>query len=270
MYKTNYKHLSAFTLAEVLITLGIIGVVAAMTIPTLISNTNYTKFTSQFKKSLSTLSQAGIMSQANADFSYGDSSSSNPCAIDANSDSGYSFCALFNTSLKGHSLNTDLSSNYILPVYPYVISTPMYLTLADGSLVIFDSTASGCSKQIGQDISELPDTCGGYIDVNGVSFPNRVVLCEGEEEIAETAGALNTPPRGGADFTEDDDFAEESSPSSPQMAPANVLTNNIFESGTCVVPKDSVHITDIYPIVFHDSTVEPASRAARTILNTFK
>ena len=29
-----------FTLAEVLITLGIIGVVAAMTIPTLISNTN--------------------------------------------------------------------------------------------------------------------------------------------------------------------------------------------------------------------------------------
>ena len=31
------KHLKAFTLAEVLITLGIIGVVAAMTIPTLIS-----------------------------------------------------------------------------------------------------------------------------------------------------------------------------------------------------------------------------------------
>ena len=32
-----------FTLAEVLITLGIIGVVAAMTIPTLISNTNGAK-----------------------------------------------------------------------------------------------------------------------------------------------------------------------------------------------------------------------------------
>lgn len=32
------KKLNAFTLAEVLITLGIIGVVAAMTLPTLIQN----------------------------------------------------------------------------------------------------------------------------------------------------------------------------------------------------------------------------------------
>ena len=46
-----------FTLAEVLITLGIIGVVAAMTIPTLIANTNSAKFRSQFKKTLSTLNQ---------------------------------------------------------------------------------------------------------------------------------------------------------------------------------------------------------------------
>ena len=34
------KNKSAFTLAEVLITLGIIGVVAAMTIPTLVQNYN--------------------------------------------------------------------------------------------------------------------------------------------------------------------------------------------------------------------------------------
>ena len=53
-----------FTLAEVLITLGIIGVVAAMTIPTLIANTNGAKFRSQFKKTLSTLNQAGLMAQA--------------------------------------------------------------------------------------------------------------------------------------------------------------------------------------------------------------
>lgn len=51
------KKRSGFTLAEVLITLGIIGVVAAMTIPTLIQNTNSAKFSAQFKKSVSTLSQ---------------------------------------------------------------------------------------------------------------------------------------------------------------------------------------------------------------------
>lgn len=38
---------SGFTLAEVLITLGIIGVVAAMTIPTIIANTNGQKYRSQ-------------------------------------------------------------------------------------------------------------------------------------------------------------------------------------------------------------------------------
>lgn len=58
---------NAFTLAEVLITLGIIGVVAAMTIPTLIANTNSQKFCSQFKKTISTLNQAGRMAEAQYD-----------------------------------------------------------------------------------------------------------------------------------------------------------------------------------------------------------
>ena len=68
-YKIMTKRFG-FTLAEVLITLGIIGVVAAMTIPTLIANTNGAKFRSQFKKSISTLNQAGLMAQAQYDFDY--------------------------------------------------------------------------------------------------------------------------------------------------------------------------------------------------------
>ncbi len=47
----------AFTLAEVLITLGIIGVVAAMTMPTLISNHKKQVWVNQLKKSVSTLEQ---------------------------------------------------------------------------------------------------------------------------------------------------------------------------------------------------------------------
>ncbi len=50
-----------FTLAEALITLGIIGVVAAMTVPVLISNTNGAKYRSQLKKTYSTLNQAGFV-----------------------------------------------------------------------------------------------------------------------------------------------------------------------------------------------------------------
>ena len=58
-YRLNdFKKKVAFTLAEVLITLGIIGIVAAMTIPTLISNYKSVQLQSQLKKTYSSLSQA--------------------------------------------------------------------------------------------------------------------------------------------------------------------------------------------------------------------
>lgn len=51
----------AFTLAEVLITLGIIGVVAAISIPTLIQSSQEKATVSQLKKAYSTLSQAFLL-----------------------------------------------------------------------------------------------------------------------------------------------------------------------------------------------------------------
>lgn len=47
-----------FTLAEVLITLAIIGVVAALTIPSVILNTNQTEYKTALKKAVSVLNQA--------------------------------------------------------------------------------------------------------------------------------------------------------------------------------------------------------------------
>ena len=48
----------AFTLAEVLITLGIIGVVAAMTMPSLINATHDKQYITAYKRGLATMSQA--------------------------------------------------------------------------------------------------------------------------------------------------------------------------------------------------------------------
>ena len=53
----NKKLLKAFTLAEVLITLGIIGVVAAITMPMLIANYQKTVIVNQLKKSYSMWNQ---------------------------------------------------------------------------------------------------------------------------------------------------------------------------------------------------------------------
>ena len=54
----NLKGFRGFTLAEVLITLVIIGVIAAMTIPTLMNNTNKQEHVSRLKKAYSTMAQA--------------------------------------------------------------------------------------------------------------------------------------------------------------------------------------------------------------------
>ena len=53
-----------FTLAEVLMTLTIIGVIAAMTIPTLLSNTSDQEYKTGLKKAISTINQAITMQYA--------------------------------------------------------------------------------------------------------------------------------------------------------------------------------------------------------------
>lgn len=61
----NLKKSNAFTIAEVLITLGIIGIIAAMTLPGLIKNYQHKILEAQFKKSVSIISQAVLKSKEN-------------------------------------------------------------------------------------------------------------------------------------------------------------------------------------------------------------
>ena len=65
----NCYYAKAFTLAEVLITLGIIGVVTAMTMPTLIKNINNKDKITALKKAYSILSQATLMAIENNEHS---------------------------------------------------------------------------------------------------------------------------------------------------------------------------------------------------------
>lgn len=59
----SLKKKAAFTLAEVLITLGIIGVVAAMTMPVLVAKYQHKALESAFKKTYSSLMQAMIYAE---------------------------------------------------------------------------------------------------------------------------------------------------------------------------------------------------------------
>lgn len=59
---------SGFTLAEILVTLGVVGVIASMTVPTLVQDTQDAQYRSAWKKTFAELSQATKMIQA----TYGD------------------------------------------------------------------------------------------------------------------------------------------------------------------------------------------------------
>ena len=227
-----------FTLAEVLITLGIIGVVAAMTIPTLIANTNGQKFRSQFKKTLSTLNQAALMSQEQYGFNYagietfcdeiGDTD--DPTKI-------RTICSLLNGTLTGATFKDAGRVTYVyslVNVSGFSGSSHQY-TLADGSIVAvppFLGRGKSCTLPLGKVIdsdilaNDLKD-CIGYIDVNGLSGPNKEVTC--------------------ADGTA-----------------------TLSPDATCTVPNNSANLTDVFPVVFHDATVEPATNAAKYVLTTAK
>lgn len=242
-----------FTLAEVLITLGIIGIVAAMTIPTLIANTKSQQYRSRLKKTISTLSQAARMSQAQYGFDY--SGINQQCGSNAETehpDNIMSVCAIFNGTLTGltyYKNATDIIMNKNGQKTSYTIYPKAEISGGNGSrpLSMFraytlnDGTIIGLYKDMGRvsctlDIGKiLGDTymensnmasCFGFIDVNGVSLPNREVSCS---------------------------------------SGSNSLTKN-----DCIVKNDAQHMTDIFPIRFHDGIAEPATAAGRYVLRTAK
>lgn len=241
----------AFTLAEVLITLGIIGVVAAMTIPTLIANTRGAQYRSRLKKAISTISQAAKMSQAQYGFDFAglEGGCSSNGALD-NPENVQTICALLNGTLTGatyvdrisdlkvnNTKNYSFTSSYLRSLGEGTASLYRGYILSDGTIFAFYrhlGVSNACSMPLGETLKATYMTgqdfnlsdCYGFIDVNGVQLPNTEVSC--------SSGT------------------------------------NSLDSSTCVVKNDIKHMTDIFPFRLHDGIVEPTTAAGRYVLRTAK
>lgn len=243
-----------FSIAEVLITLGVIGIVAAMSIPVLISNTNGAKFRNQFKKTLSTLNQAGLLAKANYGYDYAATDTvcpENPAEAESqHPDNHQSFCSLLNGTLSGKTFYGKVSNikrhgrdgevQYKLETrdtIPDNYTDYLAYALNDGVIIAFHPQAKNCELPMGRrpvqavfsgpvDNADMSN-CVGFIDVNGVTLPNREVNCSRGENKVEA----------GAD---------------------------------CVVENNANRLLDVYPIVFNGASVEPASGAAKYVLDTEK
>ncbi|MBQ2645652.1 type II secretion system protein [bacterium] len=149
-----------FTLAEVLITLVIIGVIAAMTIPTLMNSTNAQEYRTGLKKAISTLNQALSLNYALEGTSVGDDN--------LNTASG----VVNNLFIKRMSVVSTATSGGANGAFG-----------AGGSGVTTDTvfyTADGMRFAVGAIAAAGPDDSGEYyygnilIDVNGEKGPNTL------------------------------------------------------------------------------------------------
>lgn len=152
-----------FTLAEVLITLGIIGVVAAMTIPSLMNQTGQAEFKTGMKKALSVLNQAVTMNVA---LDGNDFSSMNATATNVSGSLYNMFVTRMNIVNTGAS--TDIGG-------PFGATSNYTLFFNDGMAITFPQSASACSGTT---------PCRLVVDVNGIKRPNQL-----SSQRASTTGA---------------------------------------------------------------------------------
>ena len=188
---SNNNRRAAFTLAEVLITLGIIGVVAALTIPTLISNYNKRQTVTKLKQTYSILSQALTMAQVKE----GDTST-------------WDVAGIFGTPTDDPNFNREESIEKFVDKYliPYVkvsknygvsnasnigydayyapsgnhysaYTRGHYFLLSNNVLVMTSIATSGCvggTNPDGSCVSTEFRNIVFYVDINGLNKPNTV------------------------------------------------------------------------------------------------
>ena len=267
--------MKGFTLAEVLITLGIIGVVAAMTMPTLINSTQGAQYKTAYKKALSVMSQAVVMNIALEDYDLSQTVAGKNTTAESAEGAGDA------TEVGGTQSIYELFKNRMNVVK--VAGTSDFQGTTDGASNTYKIISIGDS-----------DDYEGFVDKHSGAIPanpgNGTPAVAGQELPPLTAG--QPIPTGysmlffndGITFIFDNEQAECTAATATnsgdhycfawidvngQKAPNKVvacdtgsLTDEGEDSGACTVSNP----TDIYPIAMFDQTIIPASSAARAVL----
>ena len=220
---------NGFTLAEVLITLGIIGVVAAMTMPTLMNSTNGAQYKTAYKKALSVLSQAVVLNVALDDYDLSQTNKGSEDDGEVTTASGdTTLYNLFNNRMNvvktsdggsdeagweaSMTRGSGEDAKTTKAAFGGKASGNYTLYFNDGITFTFPKDAGACTEGNSTTDESL---CYGVIDVNGEKNPNKLVVC---------------------DTGSDGDNCKVSNP------------------------------TDIYPVVMYDQTILPATRAGEAVL----
>lgn len=177
--------IKAFTLAEVLITVGIIGIVAALTLPALITNIKQQGYVSSLRETAALLSQAGVnILQKNgesfvpvctSDQAFADALSSELSVIKtcaSNQDIG----ECWHSGLNYKQLNGNLAvTNSCTSTSCYNADSTYRLVLKNGVLLALKTRPTPSAGWAG-DSGIFPNNAIGFIsvDINGFKEPNQI------------------------------------------------------------------------------------------------
>lgn len=269
-----FKKTNAFTMAEILLSLTIIGVIATLTLPSLNGNINSKQFSVTFRKTYAAINQAvGInVAETGVDFS-GKTDMSQGDVFDQifvkrmgatketknfgtkwqirvlNPNSGF-IGQSENLNYKNNKNSVDGEKIFNDNVTTFKVDASedyQVYTMKDGLasiIILADKTgieAGGfnCNDNgvfyLGPDGGYNRHFCLAYIDVNGPKGPNTVVSCTNAADNVENGSSGDGEGYANANLTIDD----------------------------CIV--NSGMIQDVYPVLIYGDRVVPATRAVLAI-----
>ena len=175
---------NGFTLAEVLITLAIIGVVATLTLPALMTNTAEQQYKTALKKGINTLTVAAETNDAVDGFDFSGTSTGSTVGNTeaANVPSLYALlasrCAV-DYKLSGKDVTNGGVSLMSAKGASTGDSSNFCVYFRDGSVVMFAPGATGTAQAAKTiDIDGLPHGIPAILDVNGPKLPNALSNCD--------------------------------------------------------------------------------------------
>lgn len=185
---------TGFTLAEVLITLSIIGIVAMMTLPALMTNVQEQQAKTGLKKGLNTVIEAAQMNQAIEGFDYGSLNS------DAAGEAAQSMSGLliqrtqidtakssldFETIGEGDEQTTQAATAAARAVDPGAANYVVFFR--DGSALSYPNSITTQTNRGNMQVDGLPLGFVVLYDINGEKAPNRVSNCQSNANMLANA-----------------------------------------------------------------------------------
>lgn len=261
---------SAFTMAEIMIALTIIGVVAAITLPQLIGNTGGRSHKLMMQKNYALLSQALKIGSAKLEY--------NTSEVDR---------IVNKTGTGAEDLNLQISIENLLTKTMDVKKLDATTHAFSGKYVALKATGTNGMAELewkdnddaeGITVSDSADTrgaifetrdgsyiifpdkddidsyactkaspCLAYIDVNGPESPNSMITCSNIDSTGYWYW----------------DY-EENSTGEVTKDETKYMKNSTTEAGTCTV--DPMRINDVFPVLIYGGTVVPALNAVEAVI----